>query len=1310
MSKLKLRIFDKNGTEIVRGFNTNTGLEEGNFYMKKVSVGLFETDTLIFLNDNNGSLSPLSQIANNFILNQSKLDDANDVLGGSRNFLLNRSELNSQIFRLGNIIEAGSTAKSLKVLLFIDTTEQEDLRFFTVNKNGEITWTNKILVSGDISQDIGVHIAFMGEKEGTYENKIYICETITAAQDPNDILDDEDITPIGTINVHSYAIGEDTRYRYMFGNFGIPDPITYLDIFKDENSLEDTDNKSEEILYEEKNNPNYHKYDGNMDYDFLNKESKKLFLTYHEIFPYAGTYKALINAINYLGYTDIYFKEWFKELPTSAELPAKTVSYEISYKNPHSILASLPLERKMSLKKLNWLSMIYKISEYALDNDGNQKYEYLDDNVQIPITKSNYSAYNADEILIKLIGLKNWLEKYIIGLNCRIIEINGEGICVERYKHRIYGKTTIGSLYYKELSVTPFTLNKSEDLQLINSSCNIKLSMRELYEDADFKSKYKSILFNANLTTKNGIIPVVSNNRGFVDIPIIIKDGEICFDSNNLNGFSGMEANFKKLPIIQIEKANLRRADKPWNDPNSIAYKIYKKNKKYIVNSDDNEYSSYITLYPNESTTLKYTANNIFNIPLFIFNNYDGNIFSISPINNEEYNDEYILELLDGKMVFNDDIVDYAKKDNNGYQENKTFSLNFNFDDDNLEQNIELNYSYSKEVNINDIPEFKDITENTYLTDMVVNNTGDYRITCVVTDEYNNFYANNIFSPVSVYAKDPDIVSITLNSNANNSEDFFNKSEDGKIYPDNKIDEYIKGNESGKAPENYLLNNVSVKTSEEGNIVIKYASYPTLSYAVNTPKNGDIAHFMNISDSFEYIGRVEYEIDKNGATISKTYGKIPGGVNTSLPAKKLSNYGLSSYASKYTIIWVKRNDAFAANIFSYKNSIKEGVIDTEYNPSDDTFTDVNIVFYDKINGRPIFQETCKMLYCYVENTPYHYIISQTDLDTSMYAYYFDNDGKMCVGRYTTDSKKVKIVSEEDNSLKKIKTVNDILSSNGYIQIFVQSVAEIKLNKLEKIENKIFAQILRDVSDDFVRNHNNTHQKAEFIDGDKLKIKYAKELNKQNILYYSSAYNCIDGSFIKTKDENDKEINAFNINLYNGNIYNGNATEKMISRAHNAFVDYNFDVNYAIENNDGTTSLYVKNEGNLDYVDRTFSISVRDFDMDNIRKYWDSEKLNTKYYAYYNTPVTLESNNGKIIIGLSDGYINFNTSIVHTLWELYKFDKYKNKNELLLKSWNSALCLNIPDTGIYSVKLSLFDEYGNFIEKTYEGVLKIIDTK
>ena len=108
--------------------------------------------------------------------------------------------------------------------------------------------------------------------------------------------------------------GEDERYRTFFENFGIPDPKYYNDIFIDS----DINNDSP-------------------DYISINKNSKKMFLAYNDIFPYIGSYKGLLNAIKTLGYEDeIFFKEWYKEIGNSSLDDSGYTTYEISFKDTNN--------------------------------------------------------------------------------------------------------------------------------------------------------------------------------------------------------------------------------------------------------------------------------------------------------------------------------------------------------------------------------------------------------------------------------------------------------------------------------------------------------------------------------------------------------------------------------------------------------------------------------------------------------------------------------------------------------------------------------------------------------------------------------------------------------------------------------------------------------------------------------------------------------------------------------------------------------------------------------------------------------------
>ena len=204
MNDLNLKIFDKHGTEIIGNHDINTGLTIRKMYLKPVSVGLFETETLILLNKlEGGTLVPISHNLKNF-----RLDESDE-----REYI-----------------------KPFKLLLYIDNETQSDLRMFQV-KNNELIWTNKILIGENTENDCYIHLGFCGDKEGVYETDIYICAVHTDACIPDDITDDEYITILEKIIVQGTAIGEDERYRHMFTNFGVPDPKTYLDVFKDNDEI-----------------------------------------------------------------------------------------------------------------------------------------------------------------------------------------------------------------------------------------------------------------------------------------------------------------------------------------------------------------------------------------------------------------------------------------------------------------------------------------------------------------------------------------------------------------------------------------------------------------------------------------------------------------------------------------------------------------------------------------------------------------------------------------------------------------------------------------------------------------------------------------------------------------------------------------------------------------------------------------------------------------------------------------------------------------------------------------------------------------
>ena len=248
-----------------------------------------------------------------------------------------------------------------KYYLKISNNDDDSLKFITLknNFNDEIASDTSIFVDADNNY---VNIAFMPTQEGVHE---YTIDIFIKSNDPNN---SDYIIKVGHINVTCVAEGEDERYRTLFENFGIQHPKTYYKIFKDHDINE-----------------------SNPDYTYINRKSKELFLTYDEIFPYIGTYKALINAIKYLGYDDIYFREWYKPIYENTD---KEISYKINLNdnfNDNLTYANVSLDINNQYKKLNKLTMAYSL---------NSETDELDEYNENIITRSY--KYSYDEVLIKL--------------------------------------------------------------------------------------------------------------------------------------------------------------------------------------------------------------------------------------------------------------------------------------------------------------------------------------------------------------------------------------------------------------------------------------------------------------------------------------------------------------------------------------------------------------------------------------------------------------------------------------------------------------------------------------------------------------------------------------------------------------------------------------------------------------------------------------------------------------------------------------------------------------------------------------------
>lgn len=315
-------------------------------------------------------------------------------------------------------------------LVFQFVGDEDQIQFFTVDEMTQtITWMDIMLVEMSSSvppvdpyynssenvllntniYPININIGFRSNEEGVYKRTLRIYHVING-----------NYNTVAEIVINAQSVGEDERFRTLLGNFGLPDPKEFPKLFKEADINEDMP-----------------------DFNIVNPKSKHMILEHNNIMPYIGTYKALINAIRWLGYDDIYIREWFKNVKTEKKL-SFLVPYDAKDRTQTMLIFSQ--EERKEMKKLNQLSLIYCITR-----ETDQLDEY-----GVPITEDCYS-YNLNEVLMKLFSLKDWLEKNIIGVNAKIIDITGEGVYFERFKSTVYSTSSYGFIdQYKEL-MSPYS-------------------------------------------------------------------------------------------------------------------------------------------------------------------------------------------------------------------------------------------------------------------------------------------------------------------------------------------------------------------------------------------------------------------------------------------------------------------------------------------------------------------------------------------------------------------------------------------------------------------------------------------------------------------------------------------------------------------------------------------------------------------------------------------------------------------------------------------------------------------------------------
>lgn len=227
------------------------------------------------------------------------------------------------------------------------------------------------------SESARLDVAFRSDEEGAFQEEL----EIKIGQNISFVL-----------SLYSEAVGEDERFSILLSNLG-----------------EYVSEREEYIFRQSDINEEL------PDFQLLNQKRKELLLELHNIKPYFSAYKGLINIIKFFGYHELQIKERWKNMDTNklAFIP---------------LLLDLPLDEKRyypsdNFEKLSELGLFYRINRVTeeFDADG------------LPIVEEDLQ-FSFQEVLIKLFGLKKYIEDRNIAGASRIIDIVGEITYFHKYK------------------------------------------------------------------------------------------------------------------------------------------------------------------------------------------------------------------------------------------------------------------------------------------------------------------------------------------------------------------------------------------------------------------------------------------------------------------------------------------------------------------------------------------------------------------------------------------------------------------------------------------------------------------------------------------------------------------------------------------------------------------------------------------------------------------------------------------------------------------------------------------------------------
>jgi hypothetical protein len=319
----------------------------------------------------------------------------------------------------------------LIAIYFKDLTNKENQ--YTSRNNGSIFKIREVYAKELILDFLNIAYDMLYPEESVllYPDTTYLGVTFK-------VLDKE----IGRFTVYGQTEIEDFRFKTQLNNIGKNISPNEIFIFKD-----------------------YDIYEGGVDWTFLNKKRKELLLMRNEIFPYVGSYKSIINSINYFGYNDLKLNEYYKNIDNKSPNFLKLFKVEIPDIFDNTI---------EGWNDNDFLKHTMPNDSYEETNLFNLSYDITDKSGNITLN------YSLDEVTIKLQGLKGWLKRNIIPITHKILDVTGNSYL--NTETNISHKLSDVIIFKNRENMTPisFKLNESY-LMPVNSGSTVYNCVLDLY-------------------------------------------------------------------------------------------------------------------------------------------------------------------------------------------------------------------------------------------------------------------------------------------------------------------------------------------------------------------------------------------------------------------------------------------------------------------------------------------------------------------------------------------------------------------------------------------------------------------------------------------------------------------------------------------------------------------------------------------------------------------------------------------------------------------------------------------------------------